>query len=508
MILSKEVEINITTRNITFYKNRGYVNISLGDCLLIKIEDLNTGSPIKIDVICDNCDTKKTIQYRLYINNLKIGNLYYCNKCKHIKSKQTKLERYGNENYNNQKKHEQTCLIKYGVKHYSKNDDVKKRIKQTKLERYGDENYNNLKKCKQTKLERYGNENYNNSLKQKRIIDEKTFKNITDLKKINQDSFEIFCLKCEQNYLIDKKCYFDRKQYKRITCTKCNPINTLNSSSELEVLYFIEENYKNKILTNKRNIITPHELDIYLPELKIAFEFNGLYWHSEIHKNDKNYHLNKTKKCNEQNIKLFHIYEDDWNNKQEIIKSMILNKLKLTKNKIYARNTKIKQIKTNKIVNKFYLENHLQGKSTYSLNFGLYHNNILVSLMSFKRNKKNYELIRFANKLNFNIIGGASKLFNNFVEKYNFDEIKTFSNNDYSNGELYNILSFEKSTILKPDYSYIINYERKHKFNFRKKSLENMGYNIKNKSEHEICLENGIYRIYDSGKIKWIYTKK
>jgi len=73
-----------------------------------------------------------------------------------------------------------------------------------------------------------------------------------------------------------------------------------------------------------------------LPDLKIAFEFNGLYWHNEEHK-PNNYHLNKTELCEEKGIQLIHIWEDDWRYKQDIVKSMILNKLGKTPNKIYAQ---------------------------------------------------------------------------------------------------------------------------------------------------------------------------
>ena len=42
------------------------------------------------------------------------------------------------------------------------------------------------------------------------------------------------------------------------------------------------------------------EKDVYIPDY-LALEFNGLYWHSEFGK-DKNYHLNKTLLCKEQDI--------------------------------------------------------------------------------------------------------------------------------------------------------------------------------------------------------------
>ena len=94
----------------------------------------------------------------------------------------------------------------------------------------------------------------------------------------------------------------------------------------LNLLEFIRSNYAGEIIENSTHIIHPCELDIFLPELKIAFEYNGLYWHSDIYK-ENDYHLNKRKKCEKLGIELFHIWEDDWIFKENQIKLLILNKL-------------------------------------------------------------------------------------------------------------------------------------------------------------------------------------
>ena len=84
---------------------------------------------ITINFDCETCN--KNIERTIKTKKL-IDFIFTCYSCK---NKQTKLERYGNENYNNRKKE-----------------------KQTKLERYGNENYNNMDKNKQTCLARYGKE--------------------------------------------------------------------------------------------------------------------------------------------------------------------------------------------------------------------------------------------------------------------------------------------------------------------------------------------------------------
>lgn len=67
--------------------------------------------------------------------------------------------------------------------------------------------------------------------------------------------------------------------------------------------------YDKQILFNTKSIIYPYELDIYLPDIKLAIEFNGIYYHSIYHGTSKEYHLNKSLRCREKGIRLIHIYE-------------------------------------------------------------------------------------------------------------------------------------------------------------------------------------------------------
>jgi len=193
---------------------------------------------------------------------------------------------------------------------------------------------------------------------------------------------------------------------------------------------------------------------------------------------------------------------------------MILNKLGKTINKIYARKTEIKEITDNKLVRGFLNENHIQGFVGSSIKLGLFYENELVSLMTFGKKRKimngisnnsELEMLRFCNKLNTNVIGGASKLFKYFIRNYNFKEITTYADRSQSNGKLYEILGFNFIHKTEPNYFYVVNRKREFRFKYRKDVLIKEGYNA-NKSEHEIMLERGIYRIYNSGNIKYVHT--
>jgi hypothetical protein len=277
---------------------------------------------------------------------------------------------------------------------------------------------------------------------------------------------------------------------------------------------FIEKH--SPIIQNSKKIINPYELDIYIPELNVAFEFNGLWWHNELYK-EKNYHLNKTEECEKNGIQLVQIWEDDWIRKQEVVKSMILNKLNKTPNKIYARKTELREVTSGKLVREFLDKNHIQGFIGSKIKLGLYYNNELVSLMAFgsrrvamgKRttNVGEYELLRFCNTINTNVLGAASKLFKYFVEKYKPDEITTYADRTFSQGKLYRTLGFNYIGKTEPNYFYIIDGIRKHRFNFRKDVLIKNGFDG-SKTEHQIMLDRNIYRIFDSGNLKFIYNGK
>jgi hypothetical protein len=286
-------------------------------------------------------------------------------------------------------------------------------------------------------------------------------------------------------------------------CPKCG---FKYNNTENEIKDFIK-GFKLSYIENTKNIISPLELDIYIPSHNLAIEFNGLYWHSEIYKS-KNYHLNKTLECEKQGIQLIHIFEDEWLYKKDIVKSRLTNIFGMTPERIYARKCQIKEV-THIDSKKFLNMNHIQGQLNSSIRLGLYLDDELVSLMTFGGLRKalgtsqkdgSYELLRFCNKLNTTVIGGANKLLKNFINLYKPKEIISYADRRWSIGNLYIKLGFDLNHYSQPNYFYVINDKRNNRFNYRKDVLIKEGFD-KNKTEHEIMLERKIYRIYDSGTI-------
>jgi len=304
---------------------------------------------------------------------------------------------------------------------------------------------------------------------------------------------------CPEHGIFSQRCDSHRNGS---GCIKCS--NNGISKEEVEINDFILSLNINTEIKN-RDILDGKELDIYIPNKSIAIEYNGLYWHSEQFV-DRKYHLNKTELCESKGIKLIHVFEDEWIYKQDIVKSRLKNILGLTSNKIYARKCIIKSV-IYKDVKKFLNENHIQGETKSSINIGLYYNNELISLMTFGKrpmiNNFSLELIRFCNKLNTSVIGGANKLLQYFIKTYKPNEIISYADRRWSQGDLYEKLGFEFISNTIPNFSYIINKKRINRLKFQKHILIKDGYDG-NKTANQIMLDNNIYRIYDSGNKKYI----
>lgn len=277
------------------------------------------------------------------------------------------------------------------------------------------------------------------------------------------------------------------------------------SKGEEELIEFIRSLNVGEVLTNDRMLLDGYELDVYVPDKKIAIEYDGLYWHSECVK-PNDYHINKTKACEAKGVHLIHIFEDEWQHKSNIWKSMLSNTFGLTQTKIFARKCQIREL-TYQETSDFLNENHLQGGLCYgTIRYGLIYNNEIVSVMllgkprSFAGGRNHeYELIRFCNKLNTNVVGGASKIFRHFIKMYEPSSVVSYADRRWSTGNLYHALGFKLYNQSRPNYYYIVNAERKYRYNFRKSVLvKKYGCPI-DMSEREFCKMKHWWRIYDCG---------
>lgn len=273
---------------------------------------------------------------------------------------------------------------------------------------------------------------------------------------------------------------------------------------------------------NNKKELSGVELDIFIPNKKIAIEYNGLYYHSETSgKKDRMFHLSKTKACEKNGIQLIHIFEDDWIYNKKLIISKLKHVIGESNNPlIHTRKCYVLEI-TKQQKDKFLDENHIQGADSSNISIGAFFEDKLIAVMTFDNNRNmvvkdsdvsEYELKRFSTDINFKIPGVADKLLKFFIKKYSPKKIISFADRCWSTelkNNLYINLGFKLESVLNPDYKYfnpkISRNKRLHKFSFGKTSLKKKFPEIysDNKTEWEIMKEAGYDRIWDCGKYKY-----
>lgn len=299
-------------------------------------------------------------------------------------------------------------------------------------------------------------------------------------------------------------------------CPHC----VLGSKGQDELCDFIKKIYNDEIIENY-HLKNRKEIDIYLPKKKIGFEFDGLYWHSE-QSVGKKYAKDKTNQANAEGIRLVHIFEDEWLKCKKIVKSKISSILGIKPtSKIYARKCKVKVI-TPGIKKTFLNDNHIQGNDSANILLGLYYGELLVSVMTFckarlgighfSKNDNLYELSRFANNIDYTVIGSFKKLLVYFAKNYNFDKIVSYADLRWSDpsSNIYIKNWFKESSRNEPNYWYFKDKTRYHRFAFRKNALKEKFpdiYDI-NLTESEIMKKTQYKRIWDCGTIRYDIDKK
>lgn len=293
--------------------------------------------------------------------------------------------------------------------------------------------------------------------------------------------------------------------------------NRFISKYEKEIQNYLINN--NIIFETNRQILIGKEIDILINDKKIGIEFNGLKFHTEwFGKKERNYHLNKTIKCNEKGYKLLQIFEDEYVEHKDIVFNKIAHIICIQQDlpKIMGRKCKVEFI-DKEVAEQFLNDYHIQGFARSTVYLGAVYNNNLVAVMSFKQETKNsdkWELTRFASDYHYVCQGIGGKLFNWFVKNYNPSEVKSFADrrwtlDKYSN--LYTKLGFALTEELKPNYRYynskVDKYKRFHKFGFRKQVLSRKyGFPL-TMTETEMVKELGYDKIWDCGLFKYVWKR-
>ena len=269
-------------------------------------------------------------------------------------------------------KAKRTCLERYGTENPMELDEFKEKVKRTKLERYGDENYVNAEKCKQTCLEKYGVPNASMSEEvierrkqtnflrygvectmhddacRKRCGDSirrakgrRVMKEHPDIIEVRDNTFLVRCddgCVCGGKFEIPKHLYFQRKRFGIDTCTVRTPVRKVGEMQR-SLAEYIRNIYSGEVVENTRRQLGGKEIDIYLPSLRIGFEFNGDYWHatpmayrysspycenSDMTNADKwDEDMRKRHIADLEGISLYTVWEGEWFGQGEYVRSLV-----------------------------------------------------------------------------------------------------------------------------------------------------------------------------------------
>ena len=505
----------------------------------------------------DSCGKKKCAKEKTKKVNLHRYGVESTNQLKSTKEKKKKvcIEKYGVDNPAKVKmvreKIKKTNIKKYGAEHAMSNKEVCNKAVATTKERHGEGFYQNMQrkgaeqirnnqqevvqKRKDTCLERYGVDNPTKVQEFKEKIKKTNIKKYGVESHFQSDSFIKEMAKnrrvsfCEIQKLCEKKNYkpmFTHKEYENNRtvlyfkclahdfifesntfyvkgpfnqCPKC--YNYSSSRQEEEISKFLTENNISHERGN-RKVLNRKELDFYMPDLNLAIEFHGLYWHCEINK-DKDYHYNKFIQCKEADIRLLQVFEDEWRDKQEVWKSIILAKCNKISNKLDARKLIVDENFPKKKVIGFVEENHLQGncrsKKAFVLKDDLGNIKFCITMRKpFTKNREDtIEVARVCTEKGTIVRGAFSRLIKyikEWAKNEGYSKILTYSDCRYSQGSVYAVNNFNyiSHTGIGYDYTdYIYRYGR---FKFRAQP---------GKSELDVASESGVCKIYNSGNYSW-----
>ena len=460
-----------------------------------------------------------------------------------------------------QKKKKITCLKRYGVDSFSKTSEFVEKVRNTSLKKYGVTSYTKtpeyIEKTKETNRRKYGcdwhtqTQEHHDSViatNMQKYGSDNVSRSRYFLSKRMTDPSKVDSLIAFRD---DPESYISNNYKNRPTLTDLSKdlgvvessvgyiLNTRNlddlvryhfSRAEDDVYDFLCSVVdKREIVRNTYKVLVNQELDVYIPCKNFAIEVNPTSTHNStegIRGTDgksTDYHLIKTEKCAEHGVFLFHLFGYEWTWKQDICKSMIVNALGCTPNKVYARKCELKEVSYQESV-VFLNENHRQGSCTCSIRLGLYLNGKLVSIMTFSKMRTTmgtgkedlsdcYELTRFCNLKYTSVVGGASKLFTHFIRMYNPPRIRSFSDKAHTTGRIYDVLRFRKLHENPPSYRWVKpstdeSYSRvSTQKRYLKKFLGDDSIDL-SKTEVEIMEQHGYVRVYDCGTILWEWVNR
>ena len=458
MIKESTTLIPIVSRTVQKYRDLGYV-CRVGTELEIDVNDLSLNSHHQITAVCDVCGLERKLSYYAYMKNWAKYEYYSCDYCKQGKIEKT-----------NQKK--------YGVRRPIQNKEIHQKLETTNKQRYG---YSCAVKSELVKKR---------EPESKLRIENKLLSKYRELEILGIDGskYEIICKKKHKYNISDIELY-RRIKYGLEVCLECNP-KERNIKEQAEVFEYISSIYQgDKEISGNR---------LKAVELGIIIEIVDLIEGSEVYQ-ERTYWRDKKSKIKREGNELYLIYIDNWKRRKRVVKGK-LNRLFGKKEELYYSD-ELNVSSVSKTKGKDFIEkNSLREYELGSIIIGLYSGLELYSIIILKRYGNEYELIDYIEKNGYRVVGGGKKLLNGL--EYNLYGYSL----DILEEEVYKLVGFRREKTMPLRYTYIKGDKRLSRSYVRGLDL---GFGkIDGKDEHSICLDNGIFRIYDVGRVRWVNRSK
>lgn len=255
-----------------------------------------------------------------------------------------------------------------------------------------------------------------------------------------------------------------------------------------------------KVLRNDRTLLGGKELDVFIPQLKIAFEYNGIYFHSTKTQFDTSYHINKTIECESKGVKLIQIFSDEWECNRSLVIDHIRKEMEVwcpdlkwdaSLRHIQARSLRAVELPMDEGRNffSFYdLRGCLQGVSKY---VGLKRESTLYMAVAVREDDNRVEIVQVTSQRGVWVDGGLEKLLKYLKGK----EVDVLLDRRLYTGKSFEDIGFKLKETTSP--SMYVTRDFKTKINL----TENGDEILPTLTDEELALMH-YYRVYDSGCLR------
>lgn len=344
------------------------------------------------------------------------------------------------------------------------------------------------------------------------IISRVSSKNATLLSPYSDYSSQnsLLSVRCDQCLTPDNISLFNINR-----CWRCRVCYPIGSTQQVEIFNFVKSLGFDDARSSARDVVAPLELDVWVPSKKLAIEYHGLYWHSGGKNGtfDKATHRNKFKRCNEAGIKLIQLFGDEWENKQDICRSIIKNALSANENKLNARDCEVKEI--DQLTSRQFLEqSHISGATRATVHYGLTHpQHGLVGVTTIRQTRQArkdgakkwgdvYEVARMAFSPGTSVRGGASKMMSVIKQRVIDDKragLLSYADLRFGAGRVYESCGFSYKGTTRCNYWYTDGHQRFDRNMFMADKMNNL-------SENEVAFREGVRAVWGCGNAIYLWT--